>query len=185
MSKRKSIIGFLIKFFGSYFLMFAIYSFYLSNSQVKDGGFTCAPITEKVAIQTTSLLSFFGYNASFEQHDQELSVKLFLNNVYLARVIEGCNSINIIILFVAFIIAFPGALKRTVLYALFGSFLIYYVNIVRIAFLTVALAVFPEQREVLHNLVFPAIIYGLVFLLWVVWVNYFSNYKQVRDEKNS
>lgn len=165
--------------------MFAMYSYYLQATQKKDSIFQCAPITEKVAIQTTSVLQFFGYNAQMQQHDQELSVKLILDDVYLARVIEGCNSISVIILFVAFIIAFPGPLKKSLLYSLAGGILIYLVNVLRIAFLTVALAKLPEQKEMLHNLVFPSIIYGLVFMLWVLWVNYFSNYKQVRDEKNN
>ena len=184
-SKRKGVLFFLAKFFGSYFFMFAMYSYYLHATQEKGSMFQCAPVTEKVAEQTIAVLHFFGYNAVMEQHEQELSIKLILNDVYLARVIEGCNSISVIILFVAFIVAFPGPLKKTFLYALGGGMLIYGINILRIAFLTVALEKLPEQKEMLHNLIFPSIIYGLVFLLWVVWVNYFSNYKQVRNEKNN
>ena len=44
-------------------------------------------------------------------------MKLIINNKYLARVIEGCNSISIIILFVSFIVAFSGPLKTTFFYA--------------------------------------------------------------------
>lgn len=165
--------------------MFGLYSYYLANTQEKDPEFICAPVTEVVGKQTVSVLKYFGYDVKMLQHDQELSVKLFLDNVYLARVIEGCNSISVIILFISFIIAFPGPLKKTLLFAVFGSLVIYFVNIFRIAFLTVALAKLPEQKELLHNLVFPAIIYGLVFLLWVIYVNYFSNFKEIRDEKNN
>jgi exosortase family protein XrtF len=156
----------------------------LFSTQEKETVFECAPITRVVGEQTVSVLTFFGYDAGLEQHNQELSMKLFLNDVYLARVIEGCNSLSVIILFIAFIIAFPGPLKKTFLYAIFGSLIIYGINILRISFLTVALGRFPAEKELLHNLVFPLIIYGLVFLLWVIWVNYFSNYKEVRDEKN-
>jgi exosortase family protein XrtF len=175
---------FLVKFFCSYFLLFGIYSYYLFSTQIKGTLFACAPITTAVGEQTISVLKYIGYNARLEQHTQELSIKLILNEVYLARVIEGCNSLSIIILFIAFIIAFPGPFRKTLLYAFSGSVIIYVVNVFRIAFLTVALAEFPSHKEILHNLVFPSLIYGLVFLLWVVWVNYFSNYKEVRNEKN-
>jgi len=31
-------------------------------------------------------------------------------------------------------------------------------------------------------LVFPAIIYGMVFLLWVIWVNKYSDFKKQKNE---
>ena len=178
MNKYKNITLFLVKFFVTYFLLFTIYATYLNKSQIKGIGFQCASITAKVADQTVSVLSFFGYNVSRAQHEKEMSVKLLVNNHYTARVIEGCNSISIIILFVAFIIAFSGPKKATFIYAIAGSLIIYLINILRIAFLTMMLYKYPAQQEILHNLVFPAIIYGTTFLLWVIWVQKFSYHKK-------
>ena len=162
----------------TYFLLFTIYATYLNKSQIKGTGFQCASITAKVADQTVSVLRFFGYNVSRAQHEKEMSVKLLVDNHYTARVIEGCNSISIIILFVAFIIAFSGPKKTTFIYAIAGSLIIYLINILRIAFLTMMLYKYPAQQEILHNLVFPAIIYGTTFLLWVIWVQKFSYHKK-------
>ena len=178
MKKQRDIVLFLVKFFATYFILFVLYSYYLQKTQDKETFFSCAPITTTVAKQTTTVLNLFGYNASYVQHDKEMSVKLILNGNYTARVIEGCNSFSIIILFLAFIVAFPGSLKATILYGMVGSFLIYGINILRIAFLTVMLYKFPNEQMFLHNLVFPAIIYGTTFLLWVLWVHKFSNYKK-------
>ena len=138
----------------------------------------CSPITTVVAEQTEAVLSFFGYDAAHIQHEDEMSVKVLLNGHYTARVIEGCNSFSIIILFLSFIIAFSGSIKATIIYGIVGSGIIYVINILRIAFLTVMLYKYPDQQEFLHNLVFPAIIYGTTFLLWVIWVQKFSNYKK-------
>ena len=178
MKKQRKIVLFLVKFFATYFILFASYSYYLQKTQVKEDFFSCAPITSTVAKQTVWVLSFFGYDAKYVQHDKEMSVKLLFNNQYTARVIEGCNSVSIIILFLSFIVAFPGALKATILYGIIGSIAIYGINILRIAFLTVMLYKFPNEQVFLHNIVFPAIIYGATFLLWVVWVHKFSNYKK-------
>ena len=178
MKKHKNIVIFLIKFFAVYFILFAIYDVYLQRSQQKEGGFQSASITTKVAEQTVCFLELLGFHADYIQHEKELSVKLLIEDQYTARVIEGCNSISIIILFISFIIAFAGSFKATVLFAFFGSISIYIINIIRIAFLTVMIYKFPNHQEFLHNLVFPAIIYGTVFLLWVLWVNKFSNYKK-------
>lgn len=178
MKKHKSIIIFLVKFFAIYFILGAVYNGYLLKSQQKDGGYKTSSITTAVANQTVKVLTAFGYKVEAIQHDKEMSVQLIIEDEYVARVIEGCNSISLIILFVAFIVAFSGGIKVTFLFSIFGSILIYVVNVLRIAFLTVMINKFPDQIGILHDLIFPAIIYGTVFLLWVLWVNKFSNYKR-------
>lgn len=176
MKKFKKIQDFLLKFFITYFTLFAIYSLYLLNFQ-KKAPFTCAPITRIVADQTVDVLDVFGIDADAYQHEDEMSVKLLVNNQFTARVIEGCNSISLIILFVSFVIAFPGNFLYSVIFSIIGSILIYLVNIFRIAFLTVMLHKFPNNQEILHNIVFPAIIYSAIFGLWVLWVKKYSMYK--------
>jgi len=128
-----------------------------------------------VAEHVVVLAEMMGYNASMEQNSDEMSIKFILNGQYVSRIIEGCNSFSIIILFLAFIIAFSGGLKATILFGLFGSVLIYFVNLLRIIALSVLYYQFPEYQDILHNLLFPAIIYGLTFVLWITWVKYFSN----------
>ncbi|WP_299012568.1 exosortase family protein XrtF [uncultured Polaribacter sp.] len=178
MNKHKKVVIFLIRFFVTYALLFVIYATYLKNSQQKKPVFKTASVTTLVANQTVFLLDIFKLNANAIQHEKELSVKLLINNKYTARVIEGCNSISIIILFIAFIIAFAGSVKATIIYTLLGSAFIYGINVARIAFLSFMIYKYPNQQDLLHNLVFPAIIYGAVFLLWVIWVNKFSKYKE-------
>jgi len=49
-------------------------------------------------------------------------------------------------------------------------------NIFRIALLTTGLYKYPEYGTFLHDILFPLVIYGVVFLLWVFWVLKFSAY---------
>lgn len=175
-NKYKNTVRFLVKFFAVYFILFGLYSYYLQQTQQKNP-FQCAPITGTVAKQTVGMLNFLGYTTSYVQHDEELSIKVLVNNNYVARVIEGCNSISLIILFVAFILAFPGKLVTALIFSIIGGIFIYVINVFRIVFLTIMLHKYPNQQELLHSLVFPAIIYGTIFLLWVVWVNKFSTIK--------
>ena len=180
MKKRKTIIKFLIRFFVAYFLLLGIYSIYLKQTQQKGDVFSCAPITKTVANHTQQLAKFLGYNTRIEDHEDELSIKFYVGDVYAARIVEGCNSISIIILFLAFIIAFSGNLKATVIFGLVGTLVIYSVNIVRVMVLSMLMYKFPQYQEFLHGLLFPAIIYGTVFLLWIIWVNRFSYLKKVK-----
>ena len=175
MNKNRTIVVFLIKFFATYFILAGIYSIYLKQTQQKGDLFTCSPLTKTVAnhVQITSRM--LGYDAYVEQHTQELSMKFVLNGKYVSRIIEGCNSVSIIILFLSFIIAFSGSVKATILFGLFGSILIYFVNLLRIIALSILYYKFPKQQEYLHDLLFPAIIYGLTFILWITWVKFYSN----------
>ena len=168
---------FLLKFFSVYIGLTLLYKLYLKQydnpiqSQV-DG------FTQLVAHQTQQLLIFFNYNASTVMHDHQASIKLFLNKTYVARVVEGCNALSVIILFAAFVVAFTGKLKHTILFILGGSLLIHLLNVLRIALLCIALLHYPQHEEILHGIIFPLFIYGVVFGLWVVWVNKFSIYAE-------
>jgi exosortase family protein XrtF len=175
---NKTVVIFLLKFFGTYLVLFLIYAVYLNRTQKVTGVFSCAPITKTVAGQTQYLLNCFGYNTVIEQHTEEVSIKLIVNNKFVATIIEGCNSISIVILFISFIVAFASNFKTTALYILFGSLIIYFSNIVRIALITIALFEYPKYRDILHDFIFPSIIYGITFLLWFIWVQKFSRLKK-------
>lgn len=138
-------------------------------------------LTHLVAEQTNALLNGVGYDTNIVPHSKEPSMKIIINGKYVARVIEGCNAISIIILFISFIVAFSGKLKATLLYGLAGSIIIYAFNLIRIVILSVGLYHYPWRREILHTVIFPMLIYGTVFLLWMVWVNRFS--KQIKTNE--
>lgn len=106
-------------------------------------------------------------------------MKLFVNNIYLARIVEGCNAISIIILFSAFILAFFGRWKLTLLYIFVGSVIIYAMNILRIAMLSIGIYELPQYAHFFHGILFPLVIYGTVFLLWLIWVRIYSNQAEV------
>lgn len=175
-AKYKSVIKFILTFLVVYVALSVCYKFYL---QFSDGSLYYPDyLTNLVGRQSEAVLDTMGYNAAIAPHPKEASLKLLVNGKYLARVIEGCNAVSVIILFVSFIIAFSGHFKATFFYILSGSVLIYAVNLIRIVLLTMGLYHYPEYQDVLHTVIFPAIIYGMVFLLWIIWVNRFSKLKQ-------
>jgi len=131
-------------------------------------------ITTNVSKLVMKFSEWFG--VSIETKLNYMDYDIIYKGKIVARIIEGCNAISVIILFVAFIIAFSGKLKVTFLYILGGSVLIYILNVFRIIFLTVLVYRFPNQEHFLHGVLFPLVIYGIVFLLWIIWVNKFSGY---------
>ena len=178
LKKRKTIIRFLIKFFVTYFLLVGIYSIYLRQTQQKGNVFSCSPITKVVAEHSQQLGHLLGYNVRIEQDETKLSMKFIVGDAHIANIVEGCNAISVIILFITFIIAFSGSLKATIIYAIVGTVFIYTVNIIRVFVLSMLMYKYPQYQDALHNLLFPAIIYGAVFLLWIIWVKRFSYLKK-------
>lgn len=164
-------------FLGSYLVFTLIYNLYLEfyRSPVYFPDY----ITHLVAKQSQALISSFNYKAQILPHQSELSMKLIVNEVYLARIVEGCNAVSIIILFAAFVLSFFGRLKLTLFYLLAGAVIIYAMNIIRIAILAVGIYELPQYTEFLHSIIFPLIIYGAVFLLWVIWVRIYSQKQEV------
>ena len=151
-----------------------IYQYYLNQLDIKNNevdGFT-----KLVSTQVEQLLLFFNGDAHIELHPSQPCYKFFYNGKYVSRIIEGCNALSVIILFISFVIAFSGKLKNTIYFIISGSIIIHVLNITRIALLMVAFYNFPEANFILHDILFPLVIYGAVFILWIIWVNKFSFY---------
>ena len=172
--QHKVFFIFLAKFLLCYFIVTILYSFYLNQFHTQKNAVD--DITHFVAEQTKNTLVFFGADCEIIKHEFEPSYKVIYNSKYIARIVEGCNSVSVIILFTTFIFAFSNRFIATFLYIFLGSILIFILNIFRIAMLTTGLYKYPEYGTFLHDILFPLVIYGLVFVLWIVWVLKFSAY---------
>ena len=177
--KYKSVLRFVLLFLGTYLLLTILYALYLQLS--KGGSYPPDYITHLVAKQSSTLINGFGYDANVIPHETQPTMKLFVEGQYLAQIIEGCNAISIIILFVAFVVAFAQRFRKTLFFILAGTVIIYSVNILRIAILVIVLYRYPEYEHTLHGVIFPGIIYGIVFLLWMLWVRIISKGKEGAD----
>lgn len=177
----RSFFIFLGKFLLFYVFFAVLYKLYLN--QYDKGNFEIDIISKNVAYQTVGLINFFGGEAITYMHDLEASMKIIYKEKYAARIVEGCNAISVIILFASFVFAFSNGFKRTLSFIFFGTLLIYGLNIVRIALLTYFLYYYPQYETLLHGTIFPLFIYGVVFILWVLWVTRFSGFNQQNGKK--
>lgn len=163
------------KFFLTYLILTLVYQSYLNSF----GDNKIDSITTQVAKNTKQLLEVFNQDFNYKFDKSQSYILFFYKQKSIARIIEGCNAINIIILFIAFLVSFTGKLKTTLLYILFGIISIYILNIFRIAILCVLLNYYPGYEDLLHRIFFPLIIYGFVFVLWIIWITKFSFYAKI------
>lgn len=157
------------RFLGIWLALFLVYQSYLNRyeSEVVD------PYTRTVAVQTSFLLNNFGYPSSMEDLPESKSVLLLINEIPATRIVEGCNAVSVIILFLAFVFAFYSGIK-TWLYAAGGLFLLFLLNLIRIVLLNIVVIDWPRHTKMAHDYFFPAIIYGGVVVLWLLWIQYFA-----------
>jgi len=79
------------------------------------------------------------------------------------------------LLFIAFVIAFKGTIQKYLWFIPLGITILYIANLLRIYLIGMIVLYFPNYIEWAHDYVFPGIIYGTTFLLWVVWVKFLAN----------
>ena len=166
-SKYKSVWLFLLKFFAVYIIGVLIYNFYL-NDYIDHVDSVTAMLTEQVAnlfsITLPEITTFYSCEAPLAE--------VHYMGVPLIAMIEGCNAISVMILFIAFLVAFTGKFKQYFWFIPLGIIVIYLANISRIYLIGMIVLYFPGYVDPAHDYLFPGIIYGTVFMLWVVWVKY-------------
>ena len=96
----KPFLLFLGKFALTYLVLTFAYYSYLSEYDQKK--FEVDGFTQIVANQTSQLISVFDSRTRVEPNFTEPSVNLFYREKWVSRIIEGCNAISVIILFISF-----------------------------------------------------------------------------------
>lgn len=166
----KPVLKILLRFVILYVVMVLAYQFYLNF--FKDAGLD--PISTWVMRQTVFVQNFLGYPTQMvEGKPIDETTWFYTNGKYTSRMVEGCNAISVIILFMAFIFAFYKGAKTFVFVGL-GILFLHIINVLRIAGLNIIILELPKYSKIAHDYFFPAIIYGSVVALWLVWINFFA-----------
>ena len=158
-----------------------LYNYYLLSYENEK--YPVDPFTESVSYQVKFVSNnLLGGSSEIYKYMGEKWTRLAYNDVQIARIVEGCNAVSVMILFVSFVIAFAGKIKPTVIFIAVGIILIHILNLFRIAILGALLYHFPQHAHLTHGVLFPLIIYGFVFALWIVWVKKYSGFISVKQE---
>lgn len=84
---------------------------------------------------------------------------------------DGCTGLEVVGLFVGFVLAFPGGWRRRALFLPLGALAIHLTNVVRIGVLAWLHRAQPALFDAAHHWGTPPFFYAAVFLLWVAWVH--------------
>ncbi len=128
------------------------------------------PITYWVTAQTSNIQNAFGGQSSIKINDGIKSISMRYNGEGVVNVFEGCNGVNVMIVFVAFIIAYGGSIKRMLWFLPVGLLVIHFFNLLRIILLYVTAQHHNQYFYYIHKYFFTAALYIVVVGLWILWV---------------
>jgi exosortase family protein XrtF len=161
---KNPVIRFVILFVAIYGSWYLLYELYLAENTPIDG-----ILIEWVGKSSTELLTWFGFEASY----QTLPHTVSLNSISCVSVGSPCNGLALFALFASFILATPVSIKPKFLFIPLGIIVIFLLNVIRISALTLNVKYYPESVDFNHHYLFTFIVYGVIFWIWIVWVNRF------------
>jgi exosortase family protein XrtF len=165
----KPTIFFLLKFVGLYLAGNILYGLYITSFEpVAD------PVTHAVTSQTVIVLNICGYRVDMDDRPDKPTTDITYFGKRKLSVYEGCNGLNTMIIFISFLVAF-GPLSRALLWFIpLGLIIIHFVNLCRLTLLFFVQEYVPRAMYFTHKYFFTAILYVVIFGLWVWWVKSYA-----------
>jgi exosortase family protein XrtF len=166
MDSFKPTVYFLIRFGVLYGVGSLLYSWYIGSYDPAPD-----PLTILVSNHLQSFLSIFGQEISLEVDEVMPYVLVTYQGVPNVSVFEGCNGLVVMILFVAFVVAFRGKSNISALWFIpAGLLAIHLFNMIRLSLLIVINHYQSNLFHFYHKFLFTAVIYLFVLIFWVLWV---------------
>lgn len=159
-------IKFVLTFVATYFFANVFYGIYIENTRPQPDVFTRA-----AAAQTGWVLKTLRQPVTTIKNPNGPTVFVQRQNQPILSVYEGCNGVNVAIVFVSFILAFAGAVKYKLSFLAFGMVVINLANVVRLTLLYFVATRYQTYFYFIHKYIFTLILYVIVMLLWWVYVN--------------
>lgn len=82
-----------------------------------------------------------------------------------------CTAINAMVVFVAFVLAYPGRFRAKAIGLASGVAILFAVNLLRLLGLAWATRLFPASAEFMHDYVWQVAFLFLVLVLWFAWLD--------------
>jgi exosortase family protein XrtF len=164
-SDFKPALVFLGKFLGIYILGNVMYGLFIASWHPAPD-----PATRVVTQQSSWCLNGIGEFTTVRDHAEKASIGIVRNDDVVISVFEGCNGLNVMIIFVAFVVAFGGPRKAMLWFIPLGLVIIHLVNLLRVGLLYATALHFESYFYYVHKYFFTAILYVIVFMLWAIWV---------------
>ncbi|MFT7613241.1 MAG: exosortase family protein XrtF [Parvicellaceae bacterium] len=143
-------------------------------------------VSMNLANMANILLHIFDYQSIVDYLSlEDFIIVRMTDSIYPGvRIGNPCNGMSLFGLFAAVIVAFPsnnsGGRKlnlKKLWFIPLGILLIHFINVIRVAILTVIASYNFEWLNFNHDVTFKVVTYAFIFLLWYIWINKMSGFK--------
>ncbi|MDO7171149.1 archaeosortase/exosortase family protein [Mariniflexile sp. AS56] len=153
-----------------------IYGVFFYNSNSLDN-----VLTTHVADASTFVLNNFSSMSGFEAKTEiftetfggELveykASAIYHNNYKVLNIADACNGLELLMLYIGFIVCMPSKITRKILYIIIGIILLDITNILRCVGLIYLREYFHAYFDFAHHYLFKLVVYTATFLIWVVY----------------
>lgn len=122
--------------------------------------------------QSAAVLNFIGF--AYTPEGQTFHFFNRTGGTSWIGVSPECTSLKQWLHWIFLMVFFPGPRKHKAWFIPAGLIILQAVSILRITGLVLALSLMPSQFHLLHDLVFKAFFYGVLFLMWAYWEEKFN-----------
>lgn len=122
-------------------------------------------------LQSKALLDFIGID--YTTRHQTFYIANILGSTSWVEVSPACTSLKQWLHWVFLMVLFPGPWRHKLWYIPIGLLIIQGIGILRITGLACAVYKWPGSFPFFHDYVYKGLFYGVIFLMWVVWAEYF------------
>jgi exosortase family protein XrtF len=161
----KPSIQFLAKFIGLYIILNVLYGLYLDASKGE-----ADIMTKWVTEQTANIIDIYEDKIVTGPKEDLKSIFIYKDSRAILSVYEGCNGLNVMVIFVSFLFAYGKIGSRLVWFIPIGMLVIHLFNILRILLLFHVTISMPDFLYFSHKYLFTAFIYIAVFGIWALWI---------------
>jgi len=91
---------------------------------------------------------------------------VFVNNWPVININPACNALDLLVIYIGFMVCLPTGTRKILRYALWGSLAILFFNYLRFLILSYMVLHKMPITNFAHHYIFTAVVYGFIFLLW-------------------
>jgi exosortase/archaeosortase family protein len=135
----------------------------LYNLLLKPTGIPDAQLTHFVVVYTHKILAHFYANAVYT------GASIYLNGKLSIIIAPACNALELLVLYVGFLMCIPTNAKRFWLFTIGGLALIVVLNVLRCVALAMLFYNEHPIADFAHHYLFKIFIYGVIFYLWILY----------------
>jgi len=172
-------------FLGKAVLLFVlwklVYTFFLSDIRLLD-----QPLTEHVGEASVFVLNGLGDMSGFSAKNEvstyiegaglvtQKASQIYHYDRLVLHIADICNALELMILYIGFIVCMPSGFWRKVFYIIIGVILIDIINILRCVGLIYLREYYHAYFDFAHHYLFKATVYTATFLMWMFYARKIS-----------